>query len=103
MKTTLPALLSFLLLASSVSAGPVIEVRNTEGKPLMIELLALDGANVVFSTTGGKAKEHTMALGKFDAASQDKIREEAKSLPPRLPKLDMEAVSYTHLTLRRRG
>lgn len=86
--------LSFLLalLAPALWAGPVIEVRNADGKPLVIELLAVEGENVVFATTGDKAKEHTLAIAKFDTDSQAKIREEGKALPPRLPKLDIEVV-----------
>lgn len=86
--------LSFLLalLTPVVWAGPTIEVRNSDGKSLMIELLAVEGDNVVFSTTGEKSKEHTLAIAKFDADSQTKIREEGKTLPPRLPKLDIEVV-----------
>ena len=91
MKASLPVLISAFF-CSSVWAGPVIEVRNAEGKALMIELLALEGDNVVFATTGGKAKEHTLGILKFDTDSQGKIREEAKALPPRVPKLDIEVV-----------
>lgn len=58
----------------------------------MIELLALESDSVVFLTTGEKPKEHTLAIAKFDTASQDKIRAEAKTLPPRVPKLDIEVV-----------
>lgn len=80
------------LLSGSALAGPVLEVRNADGKSLEIELLALDGEDVVFSTTGARPKEHTLAIAKFDSESQDKIREEAKTLPPRLPKMDIEVV-----------
>ena len=91
MKASLPVLISAFF-CSSVWAGPVIEVRNAEGKALMIELLALEGDNVIFATTGGQAKEHTLGILKFDTDSQGKIREEAKALPPRVPKLDIEVV-----------
>ena len=73
-------------------AGPFVEVRNAEGKALKIELIALEGDNVVFSTTGKEVKEHTLPIAKFDASSQEKLREEAKTLPPRLPKIDIEVV-----------
>jgi hypothetical protein len=73
-------------------AGPVLEVRNTEGKALKIELIAVEGDNVVFSTTGKEVKEHILPIAKFDAASQEKVREEAKTLPPRLPKINIEVV-----------
>jgi hypothetical protein len=73
-------------------AGPVIEVKNTEGKPLKIELVALEGDSVVFNTTSKEIKEHTLPIAKFDATSQEKLREEAKTLPPRLPKIDIEVV-----------
>ena len=89
---TKPLSFFFALLSPTLWAGPVIEVRNADGKTLMIELLALDGENVVFTTTGEKSKEHTLGLAKFDTDSQEKIREEAKALPPRLPKLDIEVV-----------
>lgn len=91
MKTKLPSLLCALL-CSPAWAGPVLEVRNSDGKALTIELLALEGESVVFSTTGAKAKEHSLAIAKFDADSQEKIREEGKALPPRVPKLDIEVV-----------
>ncbi|WP_367874114.1 hypothetical protein [Luteolibacter sp. Populi] len=78
------------LLASSLIAGPVLEVRNAEGKALQIQLIAVEGENVVFSTTGKDVKEHTLALAKFDGASQEKLREAGKALPPRLPKLDID-------------
>lgn len=89
---TKPLSFIFALLSPALFGGPVIEVRNSDGKTLMIELLAVDGDNVVFATTGEKAKEHTLAIAKFDANSQEKIREEGKALPPRLPKLDIEVV-----------
>ena len=73
-------------------AGPVVEVRNTEGKALRIELIAVEGDNVVFNTTGKEVKEHTLPIAKFDASSQEKLREEGKGLPARLPKIDIEVV-----------
>lgn len=72
------------------AASPVFEVRNTEGTPLLIELIALEDSDVVFAVATDKSKEHTLAIDRFDAASQEKIRENAKSLKPRLPKLAIE-------------
>lgn len=80
------------LLQLPLLAGPVVEVRNADGKALKIELIALEGGSVVFNTTGKEIKEHTLPIAKFDAASQEKLREEAKDLPPRLPKIDIEVV-----------
>jgi len=76
--------------SSPLLAGPTLDVKNSEGRALMIELIALDGETVTFSTVGEKAKEHSLPLAKFDEASQEKLREEAKTLPPRLPKIDIE-------------
>jgi hypothetical protein len=73
-------------------AGPTLEVRNTEGKPLKIELVAIEGDSVTFIAAGKEAKEHTLPIGKFDASSQEKIREEGQGLPARLPKIDIEVV-----------
>ena len=91
MKTKLP--LVFLLSALAVSplcAGPTLEVKNTEGRALMIELVALEAENVVFVTVADKGKERSLPIAKFDADSQEKIRAEAKDLPARVPKLDMD-------------
>ncbi len=80
------------LLQLPLLAGPIVEVRNTEGKALKIELIAVEGDNVVFATVGKDIKEHTLPIAKFDASSQEKLREEAKGIPARLPKIDIEVV-----------
>jgi hypothetical protein len=80
--TSLPAL-----------AGPVFDVRSSDGKALKIELLEVSGETVTFATVGEKGgKEHSLALGRFDPDSQKRILDEGKDLPPRLPKLDIEVV-----------
>ena len=80
--TSLPAL-----------AGPVFDVRSSEGKALRIELLEVSGETVTFTTAGEKGgKEHSLPIARFEASSQTRILEEAKDLPPRLPKLDIEVV-----------
>ncbi|MEK7953730.1 hypothetical protein [Luteolibacter soli] len=74
-------------------AGPVFDVRSSDGKAIKIELLELSGENVTFNTVGEKGgKEHSLALARFDPDSQKKILDEGKDLPPRLPKLDIEVV-----------
>ncbi len=85
-------LLTLALLSARIAASPVFEVRNTEGKSLVIELLALEDSDVVFSIATDKSREHTLPLDKFDATSQEKIREQAKDLKPRVPKLGIEVV-----------
>jgi len=75
-----------VLLAASALAAP-FEVKDTQGRPLTIEVTNLDGVNVTF-TAGGK--EHTLTLDRFDADSQTKIKEVAASLPPQIPKLDVD-------------
>ena len=87
--------LLLILAATSlpVLAGPVFDVRSSDGKALKIELLEVSGENVTFSTVGEKGgKEHTLGLTRFDADSQKKILDEGKDLAPRLPKLDIEVV-----------
>jgi hypothetical protein len=80
------------LLPLPALAGPIVEVRNTEGKSLKIELIAVEGDSVTFNTIGKESKEHTLPIAKFDGSSQEKIREEGQGLPIRLPKIDIEVV-----------
>jgi len=87
--------LLLILAATSlpVLAGPVFDVRSSDGKALKIELLEVSGENVTFNTVGEKGgKEHSLTLARFDADSQKKILDEGKDLAPRLPKLDVEVV-----------
>lgn len=87
--------LLLILAATSlpVLAGPVFDVRSSDGKALKIELLELAGENVTFNVVSEKGgKEHTLGLTRFDADSQKKILDEGKDLAPRLPKLDIEVV-----------
>jgi hypothetical protein len=80
--TSLPAL-----------AGPVFDVRSSEGKALKIELLELSGETVTFATVGENGgKEHSLDMARFDPESRKRILDESKDLPPRLPKLDIEVV-----------
>jgi hypothetical protein len=76
-----------LLLVSSAFAAAPFEVKDTQGHSLTIDLIAVDGANVTFSTAG---KEHTLTLDRFDDPSQAKIKEAGKDLPPQRPKLDID-------------
>jgi hypothetical protein len=76
-----------------VSAGPIIDVKSSEGKAIKIELLELSGETVTFATQGEKGtKEHSLPLTRFDPDSRITILDESKDLPPRLPKLDIEVV-----------
>jgi hypothetical protein len=87
--------LLLILTATSlpILAGPVFDVRSSDGKALKIELFEVSGENVTFGTVGEKGgKEHTLAMNRFDPDSQKKILDEGKDLPPRLPKLDIEVV-----------
>ncbi|MDB6079788.1 MAG: hypothetical protein JWO82_3535, partial [Akkermansiaceae bacterium] len=74
------------LAAATAFAAP-FDVKDTQGRTLTIELESLEGSNVTFSAGG---KEHTLTLDKFDEASQAKIKETAKAMPPQIPKLDID-------------
>ena len=85
-------LLTFLLSSLPLLADPGFEVRSADGRKVVIELLALEGDQVVFSTVSDNKKEHTLALDKFDENSQSEILEKAKNLRPRLPKMEFNVV-----------
>ncbi|WP_193213354.1 hypothetical protein [Luteolibacter marinus] len=90
MKSPFHVLSLGLLSTCALLAGPTFEVKNEQGRALHIELLEVADDVVTFATTGEKGgKEHSLAIGKFDADSQAKILEEAKDLKPRPPKLDV--------------
>jgi hypothetical protein len=88
----LPRLLALSLAASALAeAGPILTVRDSQGRALEIELLSSDGENVSFRRTDNKL-EFTLPLARFDEASQAAVREKAASLPPVVPKIEPEVV-----------
>lgn len=82
-------LIAFLLLALPAGAE-VINVTDTKGRNLIIELLALEDDTVAFEVPAQKNKEYELPIDRFDAASQARIREASKNLKPRVPKLDFD-------------
>ncbi len=78
------------LLISHASAEP-IDVTDTQGRSLSIELLALEGNNAVFTVPGKGTAEYQLPLAKFDEVSQKLITAAAAILAPRIPPIEIEA------------
>lgn len=82
-----------VLLFSSIAAlgAPVLEVKDVKGRALEIELIGLEGKNVVFQRKGDP-KEFRLPLDQFDTESQTRISNVSAELPTVYPKVDAEVI-----------
>lgn len=89
-----PLAITFLLFAlAGFTSGETLVVTDTKGRTIAINLLTLSAKDEVEFTVPEKGKkEHTLAIRFFNEESQAKIRESAKNLKPRYPKVEIEAV-----------
>lgn len=82
---------ALLLVSIGLAAGDPMNVSDTNGRDISIDLLQVDGNKVTFSVKGKKG-EFELNLDRFDEASQKSILEAAKTLKPRYPELDIDVV-----------
>lgn len=85
-------LLSSMVLSSlPARSEPALSVKDTKGRALEIELIAINSKMVRFRRANN-SQEFSLALDQFDAASQARITKAAASLPPVLPPIEVDAV-----------
>ncbi len=80
-----------LVMTVPALAGPKFTVRDTEGRPLDIELIAATGETFTFRRQDDRQR-FTLPLEKVDAASRELIAAKAASLGPEVPELAAEVV-----------
>ncbi|GAA5483757.1 hypothetical protein [Haloferula sargassicola] len=71
--------------------GEPLEVTDTKGRTVSIELLALEGEKAIFTVPGKGDSEYQLPLSQFDEGSQKKIKDAGASLPARVPKVEIDA------------
>ena len=90
------ALLAAALLFQPLSAVP-LEVKDTQGRSLKIELEQFASDQVTFVIEGKKQK-YKLPLDRFDPASQKEITQASLTLPLPLPELDFDNVTVSKRT-----
>lgn len=73
------------------SGAPVLQVKDTKGRALEIELISADAKTVTFRRKGDP-KEFRLGLDQFDGDSQTLITRESAALPAPFPKVEAEVV-----------
>ena len=81
----------YLCAIPALLAGPLLTVKDTQGRALEIELLSVTDKDVRFKRVDN-AKEFTVPISQFDEASQAQVKQQAASLPAVLPPFDIEVV-----------